>query len=277
MFIENKFELETEVVSCEKVDNEFVIVLKDTVFYPEGGGQLSDSGYIGDAFVNHVYKKDGIIYHVATSEVSGQVFIKIDEDKRYKHSLIHSSQHLVSAVFDKDKADTSSVNMNDNGYTFTLSKEYTREELDLKELEVNDYIKKGLKIQKRLYDEVKDKEVEVYDHIAKDKLTLVEIDGLDKNLCGGTHISNTSEIFYIRFLDFKCKKGTTKLRVVCGDDAIKEMQNKFNSFEEVRTLYGVNENDVLITCVKKMEELKNLKKENNDLRNKIRGLELDKN
>ncbi len=65
-YIEN---FEANVLSCEKTDVGYLCVLDRTAFFPEGGGQSSDTGYIGTAFVSHVYEKDGVIYHSADVEV----------------------------------------------------------------------------------------------------------------------------------------------------------------------------------------------------------------
>ncbi|NLY71431.1 MAG: hypothetical protein GX076_07125 [Clostridiales bacterium] len=87
-------------------DQDFAyIVLDQTVFFPEGGGQPSDTGYIDDNFVDYVFEKDNVIYHQVSSLkdpkglIGKTVTAKIDWDKRFLNMQRHCGEHILSAVF----------------------------------------------------------------------------------------------------------------------------------------------------------------------------------
>ena len=88
------------VVSCEETKGGYAVVLEETVFYPEGGGQPCDVGTLGSANVLDVREKDGIIVHLcdrpltAGASVSG----KIDWTRRFDHMQQHSGEHICSGL-----------------------------------------------------------------------------------------------------------------------------------------------------------------------------------
>ena len=57
-------EFDAEILTCEKLDNGYDVVLSRTAFFPEEGGQSADTGYIDTARVYQVYERDGVIHHL---------------------------------------------------------------------------------------------------------------------------------------------------------------------------------------------------------------------
>ncbi|KAJ2444405.1 hypothetical protein GGF42_006313 [Coemansia sp. RSA 2424] len=100
-------ELDTHVLSCsEKPDSEglFCIELADTVIFPEGGGQPSDTGHIDGVPVKYA-RRDGlraIHYASAPLPTGALVRVEVDFKKRLDHMQQHTGQHLLSAVLEKD-------------------------------------------------------------------------------------------------------------------------------------------------------------------------------
>ena len=94
-----KKELKTSVVSCEKKGDHWEIVLDKTIFYPQGGGQPSDKGKIGNAHVTHVRLKDETVVHEARLEkplsIGEKVTGQIDWPLRYHNMRVHSAGHIV--------------------------------------------------------------------------------------------------------------------------------------------------------------------------------------
>ena len=88
------------VVSCEETKGGYAVVLEETAFYPEGGGQPCDVGTLGSANVLDVREKDGIIVHLcdrplaAGASVSG----KIDWARRFDNMQQHSGEHICSGL-----------------------------------------------------------------------------------------------------------------------------------------------------------------------------------
>ena len=94
-------EFYAEVLSCEKEKNLYKIILDKTAFFPEGGGQTADTGFIGDAKVVDVHEKGEDIIHFADKEVAGTVFCKLDFDRRYVKMQNHTGEHLMSGIAHK--------------------------------------------------------------------------------------------------------------------------------------------------------------------------------
>ena len=79
-------EFEAHVVSCEQAGDLFKIVLDETVFFPEGGGQYADKGMLGGVNVLDVHEKNDIIYHTtdAPLEPGTKVFGEINWEERFE-------------------------------------------------------------------------------------------------------------------------------------------------------------------------------------------------
>ena len=81
----------TTVVSCDAVKGGYAVVLAETAFYPEGGGQPYDTGVLGEANVLEVHEKNGVITHLCDKpfEVGKSVSGKIDWARRFDHMQQH--------------------------------------------------------------------------------------------------------------------------------------------------------------------------------------------
>jgi len=124
-------ELETEVVSVGEEDGSPYVILADTLFYPEGGGQPADRGQLGGAEVWDVQKRGEEIRHLVSHPVAdGPVRLKLDWSRRWDHMQQHTGQHVLTAVA-----------LRDFGWrtmAFHLGAEWSDIELDVPSLDRND-------------------------------------------------------------------------------------------------------------------------------------------
>ena len=88
------------VLSCKKTGEKYAVTLNRTAFFPEGGGQQSDRGYIGGAYISDVQIKNGEILHFADKPLSvGQAYdCKLDFDFRFRNMQNHSGEHIISGI-----------------------------------------------------------------------------------------------------------------------------------------------------------------------------------
>lgn len=95
-----KKELPCKVLSVEPKGNLLNVVLDHTIFYPEGGGQPSDKGQLGEAKVKYVRLSDGEIIHQVEGELKAGENIKavLDWNWRHKYMKIHTAGHLLHDV-----------------------------------------------------------------------------------------------------------------------------------------------------------------------------------
>ena len=91
------------VTSCEKNGDRFEVTLDRTAFFPEGGGQLGDSGVIGGVRVFDTHEKNGEIKHYVNQALeTGKTYdCAIDWETRFRRMQNHSGEHIVSGLVHK--------------------------------------------------------------------------------------------------------------------------------------------------------------------------------
>ncbi|UCP12524.1 alanyl-tRNA editing protein [Pseudomonas sp. MM213] len=88
-----------EVLDCTPHENEFAVVLRATLFHPQGGGQPFDTGWIGESQVLRVVQDpDRIIHFVDRPVPLGMTQIRIDEQRRQFNARMHSAGHLIGHI-----------------------------------------------------------------------------------------------------------------------------------------------------------------------------------
>ena len=85
-----------EVLDCTPQENEFAVVLRATLFHPQGGGQPFDTGWIGESQVLRVVQDPDRIIHFVDRPVNpGMTQIRVDEQRRQFNTRMHSAGHLI--------------------------------------------------------------------------------------------------------------------------------------------------------------------------------------
>lgn len=217
--------LTSEVKEIRKENNDWLVALSQTVFYPGGGGQLPDRGTLDKCSVEDVFEEEGKVYHKLSNcdslRVGRLVELHLDWQWRYYNMQQHSGQHLLSRVLDEYGLKTVSVH---------LGSEYTMIEVEgpvpetklLNKIEnrANQHIRENRQISSFF---VSQKEVDRYP-LRKpagdwDELRIVEIDKYDFSACGGTHVKNCSEIGYIKIIGTEKIRGHLRIKSVIGQRA----------------------------------------------------------
>ena len=198
-------EFDAKVISIE----ENKVILDKTCFYPMGGGQVGDTGYINDQKVIDTRKTDDYtVIHMMEKEptfkVGDEVHGKIDWERRYKIMKIHSAAHLafyaMKKVFGEDAKPASSGIVDDRK---DKSDYLIKEPLDPKKMEqvtniANEVIEKDYKIE--------------LDTSSENRRTW-KIEPYPIMNCGGTHVKTTGEIGKILIKKGKKNPGAGKRRV----------------------------------------------------------------
>ena len=217
-------ELETEVTEVGRAGGRCFAITADTVFYPEGGGQPADRGTMGGVEIIDVQKTDGIIRHFLTDEVSlGPVGQVLDWKRRFDHMQQHTGQHLLTAValqrfgwattafhlgsvVSDIEFDVASLSDDDLGRLEDAVAEEVRasRSVTIRYAQIDEM--EALGVRSRLLPEGHSGEIR-----------LVEIDGLDLNTCGGTHLRSTAEIGALALIGTEPMRGGTRVFFVAGD------------------------------------------------------------
>jgi misacylated tRNA(Ala) deacylase len=238
------------VLLCEKIpttDGTFKVFLKDSILYPEGGGQPCDLGFVDDFRVLKVSKPTDIpeslksIKNIVEVELTGPVDVgtevrcAVDWKRRYEFMQQHTAQHLFSAVADLlFHVDTVGWAMGTDSATVDLASipALSTEQLQQIEDEVNNRIRAGSAVNwtlvaksalenpeahpelKYLRGEVKGPALQM------EELRMVSIEDLDVNPCGGTHLNSLSEINVFKIIGCEKDRGSLRVRFVAGHRAL---------------------------------------------------------
>lgn len=182
------------------------IILDRTAFFPEGGGQVADTGLLNNIRVLDVCSEDDDVAHVVEQipsfVVGEQVNGVIDWDRRHRIMRLHTAAHIVffcfRIVFDQNcTASSGRVNDEKERGDYLFTKELTPESLGLVEAHANDVISKGLDV-KIWFEDTEARETNPWTGavapITSGLRRKWRIEGFPEMECGGTHVHKTSEI-----------------------------------------------------------------------------------
>ncbi|MDZ7840451.1 MAG: alanyl-tRNA editing protein [Gammaproteobacteria bacterium] len=206
------------------------VYLDRTVFYPTGGGQPGDTGTLRDAGgresrVIETVKTDQGIAHVlddgAVAPAAGdRVTAEIDWTRRYRLMKMHTCMHVLSHVVPLGVTG-GSIRDGSARLDFDALEPLDKEDIDRR---LNDAIRTGAAVSKRW---ISDEELDAQPELVKTlsvqpprgsgRIRLIEIDGLDLQPCGGTHLENINEIGPVRVKKIE-KKGKHNRRVIVEFD-----------------------------------------------------------
>ncbi len=216
-------EFDAVVISCEKVKNGYEVLLDKTAFFPEGGGQSSDVGYINGIAVFDVKELEKNVYHYTKNalNVNESVHCAIDFEKRFEKMQCHTAEHIVSGLLHNIYG-IENVGFHLGGVDVTLdtSVVVTREMLDRIEMLANDAVYRNVPITVKypLPDELADLNYRSKLELTED-VRIVDIDGYDSCACCAPHVSFTGEIGIIKFLDSVKHKAGSRIRMLAGKRA----------------------------------------------------------
>ena len=235
-------EFSATVLSCENA----VAVLDKTAFFPEGGGQTSDTGFIDGVKVNDVQIKDGIIYHYLESdvEVGKTVECKLLWDERFRKMQNHSGEHIISGIVHSLFGfDNVGFHLSKTEMTMDFSGMLSREDLLKVEYLANKAIWENVKFNCYYPESLENLEYRSKLDLTND-VRIVEIDGYDRCACCAPHVNTSSEIGIIKILDFEKNKGGVRLWVKCGADALNDYNLKYQSGLKISSLLCTEQENV---------------------------------
>ena len=263
-------EFTATVVACEQKDETtWKIVLDRTAFFPEGGGQTGDIGWLNDREVTDTREKSGVIYHETKVpiEVGAQVAGKIDFTVRYDKMQQHTGEHILSGIV------CSTYGYNNVG--FHLSTEITTLDFDgelsaeqVRELEIkaNEMIYANIPVQVKFPNK---KELAEMDYRSKieieGQVRIVEIPEIDRCACCAPHVKMTGEIGLIKIVSCERHRGGCRLTIVCGMRALKDYQQKQESVGNVSALLSAKPEKIAEAVVRLQEQQAKLREQLNSI------------
>ncbi|WP_066504962.1 alanine--tRNA ligase [Abyssisolibacter fermentans] len=281
-------------VDSLKEGEDGIIILDQTVFYPEGGGQVSDRGILfNDNFkceLKDVKKIDGnkILHFVSIESgiinVGQKVHAEINEKKRMNTARNHTATHLLHRAL----KDVLGEHVNQAGslvdeeklrFDFTHFQGVAKEELSKIEDIVNERILDCLDISittGNMDEARKMGAVALFDEKYGDKVRIVKMGNYSIELCGGTHLSNTSQVQIFKIVsEGGIASGVRRIEAITGEAAFKNIKNTYKAMDEVANKLKTIPSNVLDKLKNSLEENKSLSKKIESLKAKMAVSKVD--
>ena len=275
----DKTENEVKITRYRKVENKdgefYQIVLNETPFYPEGGGQVGDKGTLenneGSFEVLETKKENGLVISLIKDlpqNISGTFTAKVNSSDRKNSQANHSVTHLLHEAL-RDVLGThveqkgSYVGPDYLRFDFSHFSKMNEEELALVEEKVNAKVKENLPLQEYrdlpIAEATEKGAMMLFGEKYGDKVRMIQF-GSSKELCGGTHVKSTGEIGHFKIMaESSTAAGIRRIEAISGDKATEYFKNLENQLKEVSSL--LKSKDLVKSIEKLLEENATLKSE----------------
>ena len=252
-------EFDATVVACTEGKKGFEVVLDNTAFYPEGGGQPADLGALGEAKVSDVRRQNGVIVHFTDKalEVGATVHGVLDWERRYDNMQNHTGEHVLSGVINHAFGyENVGFHMHDDAITIDMDGPMTDDDVKAMEKAANDMIKADIAVDISFPSA---EERAAMGFRSKKELTgkvrIVNIPTADCCACCGTHVKSTQEVGIIKVLSASKHRGGTRIEFVCGDRALRDFTKKHDEVIKASRLLSVKSDEVAAAVEKTLQTL----------------------
>ena len=239
-------EFDCRILSFGENKNRIFIETDKTAFFPEGGGQTSDKGYLDEFYISDVQIVGDKIFHYTENipetlsllQKKDTLHGKVDMKKRFSDMQQHSGEHIFSGLV--------CGNFGYNNVGFHLGTEVVTLDFD-GVLGEDDITRIELLANKAVWDNKEilvhfptDEELKNINYRSKIEIEgqtrLVEIPGIDICACCAPHVKTTGEIGIIEVVAYEKYKGGTRVSILCGERALKDIRHKLNENRKVSAL-----------------------------------------
>ena len=265
-----KKEFKAKVLECREGKKGYEIILDQTAFYPEGGGQPSDNGTLGDVNIKEVHEKNGELIHYTDGplEIGTEVTGEINWDRRFDLMQQHSGEHIVSGlVHEAFGYDNVGFHMGSDVITIDFSGVLDEEQMAEIEAKANQIIWANQKVEIFYPTE---EELKALEYRSKKELSgwvrIVRFPGADTCACCGTHVTRTGEIGMVKLLSVVKFREGVRMEMLSGKRALDylNMVNEQNRQISVRLSAKIDKTAAAVT---------RLQEENFVLKGRVHALE----
>lgn len=255
------------------------VVLSETAFYPNGGGQPHDLGLLNGIEVTNVEVINGELRHFLTNplpenttEVNGQIYW----ERRFDHMQQHAGQHILSAAFEQLLGfQTISFHLGKDTVTIDLNvTEVSEQQLKEAEQLANQIILEDRIIETKW---VTEEELSNYNlrkaTSLKENIRLVIIPDFDYNACGGTHPTSTGQVRAIKILQTERQKKIVRVEFICGERTLTHLHRKHQVLVNLVSTLSTPEDKIINATKNLLEQNSKLEKQVADLSNSLLAYE----
>ena len=230
------------VLSCERCEKGWEVILDATAFYPEGGGQACDLGTLGTANVLDVREREEAVVHLCDAPLTVDSLVEgqIDYERRFVLMQQHSGEHIVSGIINRRYGyHNVGFHMGSDIITIDFDGVIPQEDLPVIEWEANQAIWTNLPLRCWYPSE---EELPSVGYRTKKALPwpvrIVEVPGYDKCACCGTHVKMTGEIGIIKLFSTMGLRGGTRMEMACGSRALALMNQAYEQNRQVSQAFS---------------------------------------
>ncbi len=275
LYLENPYQVEFEAKVVEKTIRRHkpALILDQTCFYPESGGQVHDSGWINGVAVLEVMEEGERIVHVLENEVTTEtVKGTIDWKSRFDHMQQHTGQHILSQSFyELIAAETLSFHMGKSSSTVEMDmREISEKKVEEVERRANDLVFENREIKIHSLREDKVLRLPLRKPPKKKGLIrVVEVADFDYSACGGTHVCRTGEVGLIKILKWERIRDNLRFEFICGQRAVEDYGRKDRILRDLSNRLSSHERDILSSVERLFSDLKAQKRAGKKLQEKV--------
>lgn len=280
-------EFDAVISSVTKNETETIVILDRTAFYPEGGGQTSDQGMMGEFPVTYVSEDADYIYHTlgpdCTLEEGDRVHCTIDWDRRFDNMQRHCGEHILTGIIYREyKGVNRGFHMGDEYMTIDISMEEDPEYTELTwdmvlkaEALTNQLIWENVPMFKLHFDTLAEAEkIPVRKKVVvEEDITLVGIGSPDSGwgtcACCGTHPAYTGQVGLVKAFKVEPNKGMFRIYFEAGRRAMADYTKRFDIISELGLKYSAGVDDLLEKMNNQEEKQKELKAKFTELRQSV--------
>ena len=213
------------VVSCEREKNSWAVILDQTAFYPEGGGQPADHGVLGGAAVSDVREKNGEVVHFCDKplEAGSQVEGVIDFDRRFDFMQQHSGEHIVSGILcSRFHCDNVGFHIGHELVTIDFNTELSPKDVELVEKLANDYIWADVPVVVKYPSPAELEKMEYRSKKALEGQVRVVIwPTADSCACCGTHVDRSGQVGLVKLISCQKFRDGVRIEMAAGGRALR--------------------------------------------------------
>jgi len=266
IFYSNPYQqrINAKIIAVKETHDGVAYAFDRTIFYPGGGGQLSDSGEISGIKVREVFEENGLIYHLTEKPIHcNPCTLSIDWERRYRFMKMHTGQHLLSALLEKIYGwKTLSSTIQEDHVSIELSTpRISWEEITCAELEAFKLITNNLQVKTYWLNKEEARKLPLRKLVdVGETVRVIEIDGFDYSLCKGTHVNRTSEIGILSVYFTDKVRGNARIYFKAGELALAYFQETRNKIKEIVSTFAFEEEILQDRLSRIVEDRKRLRK-----------------
>ncbi len=265
-------EFDAEVLNQFERDGKFHVILNKTLFFPSGGGQPCDTGFIDGVEVIEVIERGGEIEHVLKQELKNKnVHGVLNWERRFEFMQQHLGEHLFAGMlYNLHQLHTARMRIEGGNVSIDIDTPVKESEIFEAEAAANEAVWRDIPVEV-IYpsmDEVKNFARKLPPENAELPIRIVKVEGVDYVPCCGVHVSSTGQVGLIKITSFENHKGGTRIYLKCGTAAYRWLASIYNEVRKAESelvcgYEGINEKILnLKTQIKdlKIENEKTLEK-----------------